>query len=122
MLTSLLFAIYMPQTTINSKPKWVLTFAQEFDGKAGTAPDRKVWSRDTGGGGFGNNELQSCTDGNKNSFLDGKGNLILEARKEKTTGEDNVTRDYSSARLKTSATFNQTYGRIEARWVTAYSA
>ncbi len=115
MLTSLLFAIFMPQTTINSKPKWVLTFAQEFDGKAGTAPDRKVWSRDTGGGGFGNNELQSCTDGNKNSFLDGKGNLILEARKEKTTGEDNVTRDYSSARLKTSATFTQTYGRIEAR-------
>lgn len=93
----------------------MLTFAQEFDGKAGTAPDRKVWSRDTGGGGYGNNELQSYTEGNKNAFHDGKGSLIIEARKEKTTGEDNITRDYSSARLKTNASFSQAYGKFEAR-------
>jgi beta-glucanase (GH16 family) len=115
MLTSLFLAMVTPQSPPTVKPKWVLTFAQEFDGKAGTAPDRKIWSRDTGGGGYGNNELQSYTEGNKNAFLDGKGNLIIEARKEKTTGEDNITRDYSSARLKTNASFTQTYGKFEAR-------
>jgi beta-glucanase (GH16 family) len=97
------------------QPKWTQTFAQEFDGKAGTAPDRKIWSRDTGGGGFGNNELETYTDGNKNAFLDGQGNLVIEARKERVTGDDNITRDYTSARLKTNASFTQAYGKIEAR-------
>jgi Glycosyl hydrolases family 16/Carbohydrate binding module (family 6) len=99
MLTTLILASAIHQ------PKWVLTFSQEFDGKTGTAPDRKIWSRDIGGGGYGNNELQSYTDGNKNAFLNGKGSLIIEARKEKTTGDDNITRDYSSARLKSNVGF-----------------
>jgi len=97
------------------KPNWILTFSQEFDGPAGQAPDPKVWARDLGGGGFGNNERQSYTDGNANAFLDGKGNLIIEARKEKTKGKDGIERDYSSARLKTQGRFTQRYGRFEAR-------
>ena len=109
MLLNLLFASVIHQ------PKWTLTFAQEFDGPKGTAPDPKIWTRDLGGGGYGNNELQSYTDGNQNAFLDGKGNLIIEARKEKTTGKDNITRDYSSARMHTSKSFSQAYGKIEAR-------
>lgn len=97
------------------KPNWILTFSQEFDGPAGQAPDPKVWARDLGGGGFGNAELQSYTDGNANAFLDGKGCLVIEARKERTVGKDGIAREYSSARLKTQGTFAQRYGRFEAR-------
>lgn len=96
-------------------PKWVLTFGQEFDGTKGTEPDPKIWSRDIGGGGFGNGEHQSYTDGNKNAFLDGNGNLIIEARKEPTKGPDGIAREYSSARLKTDKSFAQAYGKFEAR-------
>lgn len=115
MLTSLFFAIVLPEPKPSVAPNWKLTFSQEFDGKKGVAPDPKIWSRDVGGGGFGNGEWESYTDGNKNAFLDGKGNLIIEARKEPTTGPDNIKRDYSSARLKTSGTFAQAYGKFEAR-------
>ena len=97
------------------QPKWTLTFAQEFVGPKGSAPDPKVWSRDLGGSGYGNNESQSYTDGTSNAFLDGRGHLIIEARKEKTTGKDGITKEYSSARLKTNTSFTQTYGKFEAR-------
>ncbi|HWD38971.1 MAG TPA: glycoside hydrolase family 16 protein [Fimbriimonas sp.] len=100
---------------LQSGPKWVLTFSDEFDGPAGTAPASDKWGRDVGGGGFGNNELESYTEGNKNSFMDGKGNLVIEARKESTTGKDGIHRDYSSARLLTKGKFTQTYGRFEAK-------
>lgn len=97
------------------QPKWTLTFSQEFDGVKGAAPDDKIWTRDLGGHGFGNNEWESYTDGAKNAFFDGKGNLIIEARKEPTKGEDNIARDYSSARMNTSKSFAQAYGKFEAR-------
>lgn len=96
-------------------PKWELTFDQSFDGPKGQAPDTKVWNRDLGGGGFGNNELESYTTGAANAFLDGEGHLVIEARKEPTKGSDGIARDYSSARLKTKGMFEQRYGKIEAR-------
>jgi beta-glucanase (GH16 family) len=95
--------------------KWEMTFHDEFDGKAGTAPSTANWERDLGGGGFGNNEWESYTDGAANAFLDGKGNLIIEARKEPTKGKDGIARDYSSARLKLAKSLGQQYGRVEAR-------
>src|ERR1700687_2054885 len=33
---------------------WVLTWSDEFDGPAGTAPDRSKWGYDVGGNGWGN--------------------------------------------------------------------
>lgn len=108
-------ALLLSMTHLTPQPDWQLTFSQEFDGTKGSAPDPKVWSRDLGGGGFGNNESQSYTDGNKNAYLDGRGNLVIEARKEKTTGADGITKEYSSARLKTDQSFSQTYGKFEAR-------
>lgn len=97
------------------QPKWTQTFAQEFDGAKGTAPDPNIWRHDVGGSGYGNHEWESYTEGNKNAFLDGKGNLIIEARKEPTKGKDNIARDYSSARINTSGHFAQAYGKFEAR-------
>ncbi len=43
------------------------------------------------------------------------GNLVIKVLQEKYTGADGVTRNYTSARLKTLGKFSQTYGRFEAR-------
>ena len=97
------------------EPRWTLTFDDEFDGPKGTAPSTSRWARDLGGRGFGNNEMESYTDGSANAFLDGEGHLVIEARKESTTGADHITKPYSSARLITNGKFSQKYGKIEAR-------
>ncbi len=102
-------------TTVTSTPIWTLTFQDDFEGIEGTAPSTARWGRQLGGSRFGNNEWQSYTDGNANAFLDGKGNLIIEARKEPTTGDDGIACNYSSARLTTKHNFSQKYGRFEAR-------
>ena len=43
------------------------------------------------------------------------GNLVITARQETFTGTDGITRNYTSARLKTQTLFTQAYGRFEAR-------
>ena len=94
-----------------------LTWADEFTGPAGSAPDPGKWGRDTGGGGFGNNELQYYTTGASNAALDGAGNLVITAKR----GNPANYRcwygscQYTSARLLTSTTSTQAYGRFEAR-------
>jgi len=94
---------------------WVLSWSDEFDGPVGTAPDHSKWGYDVGGNGWGNDELEYYTSRTDNAFLDGSGNLVIEARKENYTGSDGVTRNYTSARLLTSGKFVQSYGRFEAR-------
>jgi beta-glucanase (GH16 family) len=94
---------------------WVLTWSDEFDGPAGTAPDRSKWGYDIGGNGWGNNELEYYTSRTDNAFLDGNGNLAIKAIKENYTGSDGITRNYTSGRLLTSGKFVQSYGRFEAR-------
>lgn len=71
-----------------------------FDGAAGTAPDPAVWNFDTGGTGWGNNELQNYTNKRNNSALDGHGNLVITARRERSQFDD-ATLNYTSARLTT---------------------
>src|SRR5215472_13844088 len=88
--------------TSSAEPKtWKLIWSDEFDGPAKSAPDPKKWGFSIGGGGWGNRELQTYTSRRENSFLDGKGNLVIEARRERFTGPDGITRDYTSARLNT---------------------
>ena len=93
---------------------WVLTWSDEFDGPDGSAPDQKKWSVETGGGGWGNNELEYYTARRTNSRVE-KGNLVIDALQEQFTGPDGVTREYTSARLKTGKLFTQKYGKFEAR-------
>jgi beta-glucanase (GH16 family) len=96
-------------------PNWVLSWSDEFDGSAGSAPDQSKWGYDVGGNGWGNNELEYYTTRTDNAFLDGNGNLVIKAIKENYTGSDGVTRNYTSARLLTRGKFSQKYGRFEAR-------
>jgi beta-glucanase (GH16 family) len=108
MASSVLAAERKPATQ-----KWKLTWSDEFNQPNGSVPDPAKWSRETGGFGWGNQELEYHTDRIENSFVrDGK--LVITARKESFTGPDG-TREYTSGRLRTKGKFSQTYGRFEAR-------
>ena len=85
-----------------------LVWSDEFDGPAGAAPDASKWVYDLGGGGWGNQELEVYTDSRSNSYLDGHGNLVIEAL-EPSPGQ------FTSARIKTQGKFAAKYGRVEAR-------
>jgi beta-glucanase (GH16 family) len=94
--------------------QWVLTWSDEFNGTDGSKPDPTKWTYDLGGGGWGNNELESYTDRPENASIE-HGMLAIRALHEHYTGTDGIARDYTSARLKTQGRFEQTYGRFEAR-------
>ena len=93
---------------------WVLTWSDEFDGPDGSAPDPKKWTVETGEGTWQNSELEYYTARQANVRVE-KGNLIIEALREKFTGPEGATREYTSARLKTDKLFTQKYGKFEAR-------
>jgi beta-glucanase (GH16 family) len=88
---------------------WSLVWSDEFDGPNGSAVDSTKWGFDTGGNGWGNNELEYYTSRTENASREG-GMLVIKALKETFGG-----RDYTSARLLTRNKFSQAYGRIEAR-------
>jgi len=93
---------------------FVLTWSDEFNGPDGSTPDVSKWTYDLGGGGWGNQELETYTNRAVNAHIKG-GNLVITAQKETYTGADGISRDYTSARLKTQNLFAQAYGRFEAR-------
>ena len=94
-----------------------LSWNDDFNGADGSSPDASKWTYDTGvgGNGWGNNELETYTNRTKNAQIQG-GNLVITAVKETYADpSDGVTRNYTSARLKTQGLFSQAYGRFEAR-------
>lgn len=93
---------------------WTLVWSDEFDSANGSAPDSSKWVLETGGKGWGNNELEYYTTRTQNSQITG-GNLVITAQREDYTGTDGVSRQYTSARMKTAGKFSQKYGRFEAR-------
>lgn len=97
-----------------SDSPWQLTWSDEFNGPDGSAPDPAKWVIESGGHGWGNNELQSYTSRPENARQE-HGNLVIEAARESFTGADGAQRHYTSARLKTQGRFSQRYGRFEAR-------
>lgn len=83
-----------------------LVWSDEFD--ADGAPDPEKWAYETGGSGWGNNELQYYTDGD-NARIEG-GHLLLRLAKEARGG-----RDYTSTRLVTAGRQSWLYGKFEIR-------
>ena len=94
--------------------KWALAWSDEFSVPNGATPDSKKWTYDIGGKGWGNQELEYYTNRKENARIE-NGNLVITALRETYTGADGLTRDYTSARLKTQGLFTQAYGRFEAR-------
>ncbi|GAA0234370.1 glycoside hydrolase family 16 protein [Saccharothrix mutabilis subsp. mutabilis] len=94
-----------------------VTFADEFNGPAGTRVDGAKWNTEVGDNGGNNREHQYYTTSASNAALDGAGNLVITARKE-NPGNYNCWYgrcQYTSARINTSGKFTTTYGRVEAR-------
>src|SRR6187402_1772843 len=58
-----------------------LTFKDEFNGASGAGVDTTKWTSETGGGGWGNQELQYYTNSTENAYLDGSGSLVIKAVK-----------------------------------------
>ncbi|OGU70156.1 MAG: hypothetical protein A2V93_03745 [Ignavibacteria bacterium RBG_16_34_14] len=99
------FLFFIAQISLYSQ-NWQLVWFDEFNE---TSLDLNSWTREVGGNGWGNNELQYYTDRENNSYLqDGK--LIIKAIKENYGG-----RSYTSARLKTQNKKFWKYGKIEVR-------
>jgi beta-glucanase (GH16 family) len=98
--------------------QWTLAWSDEFDGPVGAPVDGAKWVADTGGEGWGNQELQYYTARADNVSLDGGGRLVITARAEPLDSPYGcwygICR-YTSARLKTKDRFEATYGRFEAR-------
>ncbi len=83
-----------------------LVWSDEFDYEG--KPDETKWDYMTGGGGWGNNELQYYTEGDNAWVEDDK--LIIELRKEQK--DDN---NYTSTRLVTKDLAEWKYAKIEVR-------
>jgi beta-glucanase (GH16 family) len=106
-----------------------LLWSDEFNGKKGTLPSSKTWSREVGGGGWGNSERQYYTDKAANASMDGSGRLVITANRISNEYAEQVgnvpgTEDilnrcsecqFTSARMKTARNIGFMYGRIEAR-------
>lgn len=104
-LCSLILSVSISCSSI--KDNRVLIWQDEF---SKPEIDDTKWTLETGGHGFGNNELQFYTkERRENARVEG-GHLIIEARKEKWKKND-----YTSAKLITKKTFPFQYGSIEVR-------
>ncbi len=97
---------------------WRLAWSDEFNGAKNNGIDPAKWSAQTGGNGWGNQELEYYTDRPANVYLNGRGSLVIKAVRETLPPEFNCwygTCQYTSARLFTKKKFTQAYGRFEAR-------
>ena len=119
----------IPAAEAAPKKTLKLLWSDEFNGKKGSAPSAKTWSREIGGGGWGNSERQYYTDKASNASMDGAGRLVITAKRisneyaeqisEEPGTEDILNRcsecQFTSARMKTARKVSFQYGRIEAR-------
>jgi beta-glucanase (GH16 family) len=95
-----------PVASTPAAAQWVIEWSDEFDGPV---LDPGKWIAETGGHGWGNNELQHYTGRPENVRIE-NGHLVIEARRERFE-----QRDYTSARIKTAGLKETRYGRYEAR-------
>jgi beta-glucanase (GH16 family) len=118
-----------PVADAASKKTLKLLWSDEFNGKKGSQPSAKTWTREIGGGGWGNSERQFYTDKAANASMDGAGRLVITANRisneygdligDVPGTEDILNRcsecQFTSARMKTARNLSFQYGRIEAR-------
>jgi beta-glucanase (GH16 family) len=114
LLVPALAAIAAPTGPSTSAKGWHLVWSDEFNGPNGSGVDPTKWTVQTGGGGFGNHELESYT-ARRANVREENGDLVIEARRDAFTGKDGIAGGYTSARLQTRGHFSQRYGRFEAR-------
>ncbi|MGQ0737917.1 MAG: glycoside hydrolase family 16 protein [Bacteroidota bacterium] len=101
-------SVYCGEIRKDPEQKYELVWADEFDYSG--LPDSSKWSYDTGGHGWGNQELQYYTAERKENARVENGLLVIEARKESMQGMN-----YSSARLVSKGKGEWQYGKIEVK-------
>jgi len=106
MIFSLILSFIPTVSAKAADASWNPVWSEEFNE---TSINTSNWKFETGGGGWGNNELQYYTNRSENARIE-NGNLVIEGRKESYNGMN-----YTSARLKSQGLKNWTYGKIEAR-------
>ncbi len=112
------FSLFFVSVPAAHQPNPKLVFTDEFDRPLNAPVDRGKWTMETGGGGWGNNELQFYTDTIQNAFHDGNGNLVIRAVKQDLPENFKCWYGqcrFTSARLITKNKFDKKYGRFEAR-------
>ena len=90
-----------------------LSWSDEFNGVVGI-PYPTKWDRPE----YNRKQNPSGPDGywsKEDSFIDGKGNLVVTVRKIANKNGDTDAFDYSSGALRTKGKFQQLYGRYEIR-------
>jgi beta-glucanase (GH16 family) len=87
-------------------PSGGYTFADEFDGPAGSAPDSSKWNHEAGRNIGMAGELQTYVDDRSHSYLDGNGHLVIAATRSGSS--------YASARMTTQGKFSQLGGHFAA--------
>ncbi|HEV8559631.1 MAG TPA: ricin-type beta-trefoil lectin domain protein [Actinophytocola sp.] len=105
-----------PATGADGVSVAAVTFADEFDGPAGSPVNGSRWLTETGDN-VNNHERQFYTSSTSNAALDGQGHLVITARRE-NPGNFQCWYgrcEFTSARLNTSGRFTQTYGHFESR-------
>src|SRR5690348_12036731 len=80
----LAFFSFCSHSTSVDGDNYKMVWQDEFDG---TQIDRSSWGFQTGGGGWGNNELEYYTDRPENASVS-DGHLVITARKENYNGRE----------------------------------
>lgn len=94
--------------TKKEQSEWSLVWGDEFNYSG--LPDSTKWNYDTGGHGWGNQELQYYTANRAENARVENDQLVIEARKEDLEGSK-----YTSARLVTKGKADWQYGRVEVK-------
>jgi beta-glucanase (GH16 family) len=90
-------------------PGWTLSFADDFNGAAGSGVDPNNWRYDTGTGVFGTGEIETMSNSTANVFRDGAGHLVIRA----LHSGSNPTGGWTSGRIETqSSSFGAPPGGI----------
>jgi beta-glucanase (GH16 family) len=101
-----LLALFILFAAVNQAQNYQLVWSDEF---SDATINTSNWTHETGGTGWGNNELEFYTSRSVNSYIQ-NGSLVIEAKKENYGGKN-----YTSARMITKGKRYFTYGKIEAR-------
>ena len=105
-------SMYFDDLTLNQTsgpgPQRNIVWSDEFNQPDNSLPDLTKWGYDLGGGGWGNNELETYTMTNARIL---GGQLVIEADRYLSGGKTN----YTSSRMLTKGKWSWAYGRMEAR-------
>jgi len=104
LFSSCMFVPPATEVVAPSKNDMSLVWSDEFS--SGSVPDSSKWDYATGGGGWGNEEVQTYTDASANSYVSGD-TLKIKAVKSGSA--------WTSARLLTKGKQSWTYGYLEIR-------